>query len=510
MPQRVWYSVSCLLFWRTTDRERGGFDMRFVYVAISALLLLPLTAESRDNFWVIGGGPHPGSSEAQIEYNVNWVISSLHTHWPDAKLHVLYANGEGPEKSVKAWNPRGSDSLENFQPFARVFGAQQENGYEYRTHDVPEVEGSTRPDVLVPTLRSEFSSLRPGDQAFIIYNGHGLRDAQDPAGNTLRLWGDTELSAREFEQLLQNVDAQVPVRFVFTQCYSGGFARIIHPNADDVLGLAPGERCGFFAESEDRESEGCSASIDIGDYRDYTTYFFAALTGADRLGHPIEGNPDLDGNGQVSPYEAHVYVLRNAYNGDLPRSTSEVFLERWEPWYVRWLTAGPLPENLYSQLAREVAQQNGLPLEDVAMMEALSERRLELEAKREQALEEQGGLKRDIKALQHSIKADLALYWPEVLEPYTRGFAVFVSNEINDAQRFILAHKDYPALVSKQARFDEIEQRELLDLDRKITQLDKIERFRRLSRLLDQFQRHAAPSVKADFEKLISCEKRPL
>ena len=47
-------------------------------------------------------------------------------------------------------------------------------------------------------------------------------------------------------------------------------------------------------------------------------------------------NPDLDGDGQVSLYEAHLYALRAGESADLPRSTSEAFLERWQPWYADW------------------------------------------------------------------------------------------------------------------------------------------------------------------------------
>ena len=93
----------------------------------------------------------------------------------------------------------------------------------------------------------------------------------------------------------------MPVRFVFTQCYAGAFARLA-PGPD-------GNRCGFLAESEDREAEGCAAGVDAGDYRDYTTYFFAALSGRTRLGGLLPVNPDLDGDGQVSLYEAHLVCV---------------------------------------------------------------------------------------------------------------------------------------------------------------------------------------------------------
>ena len=112
----------------------------------------------------------------------------------------------------------------------------------------------------------------PGDRLLIVFNGHGSRNRRDPKGNRLWLWNNTSLDVREFDALLTRVPPVVPVRFVFTQCYAGAFARLA-PGPD-------GNRCGFLAESEDREAEGCAAGVDAGDYRDYTTYFSPRSPGA--------------------------------------------------------------------------------------------------------------------------------------------------------------------------------------------------------------------------------------
>jgi hypothetical protein len=58
-------------------------------------------------------------------------------------------------------------------------------------------------------------------------------------------------------------------------------------------------------------------------------------------------------------------------------------------------------------------------------------------------------------------------------------------------QDFILSHPHYPELVAKQDRRAALEFEEISNLDRDITQLDKILRLRNLARLQSQFERHA-------------------
>ena len=467
---------------------------------------LPVTALAREHIWIIGGGPTPDDSQAQIEFNVKWVIASLRGLLPDAVVNVFFANGTGPEKATLEWRP--ADEGTPLQPLARVFGDQAANGNAYREHRVPGVAGSTRADSLVPELERQFDSLREGDRALIVYNGHGSWHA-DRAENGLRLWGESHLSVREFERLLSHINAAVPVRFILTQCYSGAFERAVHPGAADVKTLAPGRRCGFFPVSANGESEGCSASLKIGDYRDYTTYFFSALTGRTRLGEPIAGNPDLDGDGRVTPFEAHLYAIVEGYSADLPRSTSEAYLERWQPWYLRWLETGGLPDNVYGRIARQLARRNGLPQDDPGLARALELRHRDL-ARRVSDTEAEGRrLESHVTAIQERIQRSLSERWPETLHPYTEGFRAFLARNLADAQSFIVQHPEYPHLVAKQDRFAATEI-ELMDLNRKTTQLEKIRRARMLARTLGQFQRLASGRDRSAYGQLRRCEELPL
>lgn len=481
--------------------------MRMFRNAIIGWILCIATAGAAEHVWVIGGGPDPHGSQAQIETNVNWVINVLRQS-STRRLHVYYTDGDGPGKDVKLWT-KPKNTKETLQPLARVFDQDGPNGEIYYDHKIPSVSGTTESGPLQQRLKQEFAALKSGDKALLVYNGHGLQDTRDAAGNTLRLWKDTRLSARELEQLLGNIDPKVPVRFVFTQCYSGGFARLIRPGAKDVARLNEANRCGFLAESEDRESEGCSASINVGDYRDYTTFFFAALQGKTRNGERLSIDPDMDKDGKVTPYEAHLYALGHAHNADLPRSTSEVYLERWQPWYLRWLDTGAEPQNLYGHMASTVARRYQLPESGYGLVRALGERRMDMTGRMRMLEAEEKKLRDEAKEIQKIVKNDLDLRWPELRYPYTLNYALLLQRNLTKVQDFIIAHPRYSDLVKQQERILVIRE-EMFVMERDITQIDKIRRLRQLARLLNQFERHASKQERAEYDRLMACEQLPL
>ena len=81
---------------------------------------------------------------------------------------------------------------------------------------------------------------------------------------------------------------------------------------------------GFFSTSFDRVASGCSPSEDESSYRDYASYFFAALQGVDRLGRKVL-TKDHDNNGDVSFLEAHAYALAEGHSIDVGILTSDIF-----------------------------------------------------------------------------------------------------------------------------------------------------------------------------------------
>ena len=99
----------------------------------------------------------------------------------------------------------------------------------------------------------------------------------------------------------------------------------MYEGGDPDNGLSSQRRVGFFATVHDRPAAGCTPEINEADYAEYSSFFWAAVAGVDRLGEPIE-IPDYNEDGIVSFDEAHGYTLLTADTIDLPIKTSGEFL----------------------------------------------------------------------------------------------------------------------------------------------------------------------------------------
>lgn len=468
-------------------------------------------ALAADHVWLIGGGPSADHSEAQIEQNVIWAREVL-TRLPGPRqLHVYFANGRNPEPDVLEWRP-AAERPQSLQPWARVFNTYDINGERFRHNRVPALAGGTEADALRAQLQAGLAALRPGDRGLVVFNGHGGYEPKDTSGNTMALWNDTSLNVRDFEALFEQVDPQVPLRFVFTQCYAGGFGRLIYDRLDARRGLVRGARCGFVAEAEDQPAEGCAPGIDVGDYRDYSTYFFAALAGRARDGRRLVVDPDRERDGRVTPYEAHLYALRAAHSTDLPRATSELYLERQLPWYLEWLpmlSSQPrAPDNPYRRLADELGEALGLG--GAAGRDA---RIAAGERDRKRAgrhwLDEQQRLDDRIYTLQSAIQGDVLRRWPAADRPHTQAYRDFMRDQVDVAQSFILHHPNYPQLVALEDRYQAVGAA-LLENDRSSAQLAKLRHLERLAWLRDRIEAGGDSPARRDYRRLLSCESAPL
>lgn len=477
-------------------------------VALALLALAPASLWATEHFVLVGGGASPISSEAQIEFNVKWVVASLREMLPNSPITVFYAGGKHAPNTVVEQLPRTEGATFPLEAIASVYGNELGNRHRYRPHTVENVVASTERDSLVPALTEYLTSLRPGEQAMIVYNGHGSWE-RNRSDNALRLWNQSYLSVRDFEGILAKVDPKVPVRFVMTQCYSGAFARAVHPNAEPSLELARGQRCGFFAESSERESEGCSASIELGDYRDYTTYFIAGLTGRDRFGREVPKASDRDADGRVTPFDSHLHTLIEGYNGDLPRSTSEDYLERALPWYQRWVGTSSVPDNVYGRLAREMAQEYGLPMDGRALGRVLRQRYDSLQGEVARVTSEAAALEAAADRTRKAIQGRVERLYPALGLPYTEPFRILLAEEPGAVEAEIRSDSSFKTLVDQQNRLAGYELK-LIDLDRLLSQLDRLRRARLMARALAQIERRGTRAVQASYGQLRACEALPL
>ncbi len=475
---------------------------------LAILLVLATAAGADEHVWLIGGGNNRLHSEAQIEQNVIWAAKTLRALPGHRRMHLYFTDGHDPGYDIKEILPARDAILE---PLSRLYEHGRRHTIILRNHRVPGVQDGTARGILQPALEKDFRRLRAGDRLLLVFNGHGTPARRGHEQHRLWLWNDTWFEVSDLERLFSLVPEGVTTRFVLTQCYSGGFARLIHARAEDSLTLARGERCGFMASAADQPAEGCSASIDVDRYRDYSTYFFAALAGRARDGGPLLRRPDVDGDGRVTPYDAHLYAMAVAYSADVPRSTSEDFLERWQSGLIRWTGPGRdvlRTDNIYGALARDLARRAELDTGSGTFEQQwIRQRQADWQVMREYRRDLRR-LDRHIRVLRGKIVRDVEAQHPG-LRQKAETLGATVPAAMRAAIDRIRRHPQYPELVASQDREDAVGLK-LLDHERRLARLDRIERLRKLSLWLQRFETTASDEEKAAYRRLLTCEKRPL
>ena len=477
------------------------------FMLVLVITAVPGYGYAASQVLLFGGGPTPYESQVSIELNTRWIRDIIERHHPAAVMHTLYTDGNAAGVDVRSWS-QVADEPGIHHPLARVFGAETENGYRYHSSRIAEAVGPSDYATVTSTLETILARSRAGDELLLIYQGHGAY-APDTDNNNLRLWGGRRLTVTELEALLSEASPGATVRFVFPQCFSGAFTRLMYNGAQEENGLAEGRRCGFVAQQEDLASEGCTDSVVTGEYRDYSSYFFGALDGKARDGSPLAGNPDRDGDGVVTLREAHFFTLENAWSVDFSRSTSQDYLEHWHPWYLRWVPFSPEPDNVYSDIAAQIAARSGLPGEGPSPVAEAETRLQKLDGVIVGLKQERQDLKQQIRAARKTIQRQLAMHWPAIHSPYTAGFREIMVQELPAVEQFILAQERYPDLVASQNQLAAL-RTELLDARRDKVQMKKILWMRKLARILAQFERFASAHDREEYRRLVRCEDAPL
>lgn len=468
---------------------------------LSTTLATALSTALADEAIIIGGGYALTTSQGQIELNVGYARQSLKEQGIPAT--TFFTDGGAPGNDVFIQYEVPLDNF--FEPLARVFGDPLEQNREYKNSTLDNIAGSTRRDELLPALQDILGSAE--EPLWLLYNGHGKQSLSTPDHVTLELWDNTRVTANELHGELSS--SKQPIRYVFTQCYSGGFHALAYDQPDRSLTPAKPQRCGFTAVSAFSLAEGCSASINTNDYRDYTTHFFAAASGFERNGNIVVSEPDTNDDGQVTPREAHLYTLLNANSTDISRSTSEDFLERWEPWYLKFNPGvKDLPSNEYAKLFRELATQNRIPLNQDSVGI--------IRTKLNNLKEERGNLatsyankKKQMQQTRKAIAEPLVTQWPALMGPYTAGFqALSKDGSLESIINSITETDDYATLVEQQNALKDIENQQLT-LDRNAANLQKLLHLRRIATLKQQLQDYGSPADKSSYEAFLQCEEAP-
>ena len=257
---------------------------------------------------IVGGGPSLEYNQAAIESNVRYLDRILPSETP---RQILFASGDPQAKTVLCEDDK--------------------NRQYYRLPEIRHIDG---PSVLTE-VKSKLASLsqsaaaKPATPVLLYFTGHGSGDADSEyANNKFDLWSQNELTVRQLGESLETFPAKTPITLVMVECFSGAFGNLIFEDGVPDAPLSDHKICGFFACVPQRMAAGCTPLINEADYRDFTGYFFAALSGKDRMGRPITG-ADFDHDGKVEMDEAYAYALIHDDSIDTPVCTSDVFLRRF-------------------------------------------------------------------------------------------------------------------------------------------------------------------------------------
>jgi hypothetical protein len=257
------------------------------------------------NFLVVGGGGRPSYNEIAIEKNVLYFQRTLKLLGFDpAKAAIYFANGNDGQATIR----------------------YMENGRErYKAPEIPQLDGAATLANLQRWMQQ--APKQKGRPIFFYFTGHGGENRRNLENNSMILWGEKYLSVQQFAQMLDRLPPQSPVVTMMAQCYSGSFANFIYQKGDPNRPVALQTRCGFFATVKELPSVGCTPEVNEADYRDYSSSFFAGLSGRNRVGQPV-ASADYNRDGRVSFSEAHAFAKVDEQTIDLPISTSEAWLRK--------------------------------------------------------------------------------------------------------------------------------------------------------------------------------------
>lgn len=478
---------------------------------LSLALLLMLRQTLAAEAIIIGGGSDVSSSPEQLEQDVKWVQDVLNDQLIPTTTYFTDGDTTGADVHYRLPDANKQDSLSasSMEPIARIFGDNHLERQRYREHNINDVIGSTRWQDLEPAINDLLARSKHHEETLLIFNGLGRLSGTRPESATMDLWDNSSLSVKQLHQTINQRTS--PVRFVFNQCHSGGFHRLAYKNPEKGLTLSGVRHCGFTSESVYRHSENCSVDTNLIGNAEYSSHFFSALHGYEPDGQIISRFPDTNKDGQVSLREAHLFTLQEAFSSQVPRSTSEDFLIRWQPWYLRWMPNSKLlPNNEYARLFRDVAASYKIDLDNgVAntLRSLLANHTSEISLLEKQLADNRLA----VAQLQSRMQQNLSAKWPKMLSPYTSEYNAFIeSGEFEKVSTYIRnSMSEYQQLVLLQDQIIE-QEKQRNRLLRQTAVCRKLLHLRQLAYLKKQLTEYGSSEDKASYESLMQCESEPL
>ena len=258
----------------------------------------------KTNFLAIGGGPEPEANEIAIEKNILYFQRTLTLMgYNPAEASTFFANGNDGQATVRYLDSQGQQ--------------------QFKIPQIPHLIGASTMANLQRSIQELSSKSK---SIFFYFTGHGIPNPENIDNNAFLLWNRDLLTVQQFSTMLDRLPADTSVVTMMSQCFSGSFANFIYSGGDPERPVALQTRCGFFATVKTRPSVGCSPAVNEADYRDYSSSFFAGLSGRSRTGQPV-ASADYNQDRKISYSEAHAFAKVDEYSSDWPISTSEAWLQ---------------------------------------------------------------------------------------------------------------------------------------------------------------------------------------
>jgi hypothetical protein len=483
-----------------------------VSLALVFTLVTGVSASTAEQLLTIGGGYNPSGNQVSLEKNVAYYQRILPLlGLQDQPHHILFADGDDPEPDLQISEPQFAAS-ETCHLLAQIFGSDRGIDNRYRNHELVGVKGPSS----IKSIDEWFDAKREwtDDQRLIFYfTGHGGGGPKEKPRNTsLNLWNGETMLVDGLVKRLDRLPVTVPVVLVMVQCHSGGFADVIFSHGNMAEGLSPHPRCGFFATIPEQLAAGCTSDISEENYQEYSTYFWAAMSGQPRLGPAIE-RPDYNHDGKVSFNEAHAYVIINSPTIDLPVKTSDIFLRRYSVMDDDAADALSFASD-YSEVVKSANVIDRAILDGLSValkmtgesrMRTIKEEWRKLHERRKELEKKVVALRKDRDEQRKTLAKVLITHWPELSNPFhplLRQLMADAADPIGEYLREQKTCKEFCRLIEEQKK----NETDKLDIER---QQAKIQRFIRTAEniLLEHYlPQNADPTICSRYEALVALE----
>jgi hypothetical protein len=460
---------------------------------------------------LVGGGPGPEHNQIAIESNMRYLLRLLP---PSAWKTVLFADGDPKTETVLF-----EQQQKELKPGERILvmllngrSAAYPTSLKYRSPSLAQLDGPSKKIYIsnaFDKLKAELETS-PGP-ALLYFTGHGSPNTGSMyENNVYDLWGGGGLSVHELAEQINKLPSSQPLTLVMVQCFSGAFANLIFEGGDPKMPPVERDIAGFFATVQDRVAAGCTPAVDENDYHDFTSYFFAALTGKDRLGHTVKG-ADYNRDGKVTMDEAYCYTLIHDSSIDVPVCTSDIFIRR--------MSAGIPDDDIFKLRYRDVrswaspgqraaldelSKALGVSGDDRAAIAYARFRGLAPDSPRTNPM---AAARRAFTTAADAARTTLLARWPDLKDPKSTAYSTSYSEAAATLER-----------QANEGRF-----KELMDADKALSDAEEAQyqsqildarqaRFVRLFKtvaLIHSLRETGETATKARLERLLTAEARP-